>query len=387
MKALETDIIVVGAGLVGLSASVAFAQQGKNVVLVDAKPVNTEKSQDWDARIYALSQETEVWLKTLDAWRNLDAGRVCAIDAMHLWSDSEEELVLRSSDANLVKLGVILENQNLMVALWQQVNALGVTVITDAACASLENTQHEITLTLENKTKIAAKLIVAADGANSWVRSQANIAVKQKDFQQTAIVTNFATEKANQNIAQQWFAPHETLALLPLVGKNVSLVWSLSTAKAEELLKLSVGDFAAQVAEKSKHTLGDLQAIGKTLSFGLCQQTAASLIAARVVLVGDAAHQIHPMAGQGVNLGFRDVMQLTSLTAKLNAMQDVGEYGFLRKYERARVADITAMNSLTTGLDYLFASESGLVNNVTNWGLRQLNRQSVLKKLLIKQAA
>lgn len=387
MKTIVTDIIVVGAGLVGLSAAIAFAKQGKNVVLVDAKPEKFEKTQAWDARIYALSPETEAWLNTLDVWQGLDTSRVNAIDAMHLWDDSDEELVLNCNDANLPNLGVIVENQNLMHALNQQINALGVTTITDTKCKFLENTQHEITLTLDDGTKVTAKLIVAADGANSWVRGQVNITVKQKSFHQTAIVANFSAEKSHQNIARQWFSPHETLALLPLVGGNVSLVWSVLTERADELLKLSNADLAEQVAERSKHALGTLQQVGKTLLFELNQQTACSLIAARVVLVGDAAHQIHPMAGQGVNVGFRDVMELQHLISSAHAMQDIGEYGFLRQYERARSADIATMNTLTTGLDALFASESGMIKKVTNWGLRQLNRQTSLKKLLIQQVA
>lgn len=398
MTQIEADIIVVGAGLVGLSAAIAFAKQAKNVVLVDAKPINNEKliiqkQADWDARIYAISPETEAWLKALDVLQGVDASRVNAIDAMHLWGDGDEELVLQSSDANLPKLGVILENQNLMYALWQQIKALGVTVITDANCTIIENGEQHISLYLLNKakieakTKIVAKLIVAADGVNSWVRSQANISVKKKEFHQTAIVANFSTEKNHQNIARQWFAPHETLALLPLVGKNVSLVWSVLTERADELLKLSSADLARHVELYSKHELGVLKQLAKTATFSLNQQTASCLIAQRVVLVGDAAHQIHPMAGQGVNLGFRDVMQLTLLATKLNAMQDVGEYVFLRQYERARSADVAAMNALTTSLDYLFASESAMLKKVTNWGLRQLNRQASLKKLFIQQVA
>jgi 2-polyprenylphenol 6-hydroxylase len=386
-RRIGTDVIVVGAGLVGLAAAIAFAKQAKKVALVDVKPINTEKTLDWDARIYALSPVTETWLHALGVWSGVDASRVNAIDAMHLWSDTDEELVLGSSDANLPKLGVIAENQNLTHALWQQINMLDVTVITDSPCAFLQNAEQHVTLCLENKTQISAKLIVAADGVNSWVRSQTNITVKQKSFNQTAIVANFSTEKNHQNIARQWFAPHETLAMLPLVGKNASLVWSVSTEKAEELLKLSSTDFAEQVEVQSRYALGDLNPVGKALSFSLNQQTACSIIAERVVLVGDAAHQIHPMAGQGVNLGFRDVMQLTSLATKLHAMQDIGETSFLRKYERSRGADIATMNTLTTGLDALFASDSSMMKQVTNWGLRQLNRQSALKKLLIQQAA
>jgi 2-polyprenylphenol 6-hydroxylase len=384
-KSIETDVIVVGAGLVGLSAAIAFAKQGKSVVLVDAKPVMNKKTQTWDERIYALSPESETWLKSLDVWSYIEAERVCAIDAMHIWHGSEE-LVLSSSDANLPKLGVIIENQNLMRALWQQIKALDVTIITDANCAFLENTEQHISLHLENKNKISAKLIVAADGVKSWVRSQVKIDVKLKEFHQAAIVANFLAEKNHENIARQWFAPHETLALLPLPDKHVSMVWSVSTERASELLRLSSVGLVEKVEALAKPELGVLSALGKALSFSLNQQTATSLIAGRVVLVGDAAHQVHPMAGQGVNLGFRDVMALEGILAGVHAMQDIGEKSFLRKYERSRQEDIATMNSLISSLDYLFASRSRLIKNVTNWGLRQLNQQTTIKKLLIQQA-
>jgi ubiquinone biosynthesis UbiH/UbiF/VisC/COQ6 family hydroxylase len=385
-KSIDADIIVVGAGLVGLAAAIAFAKQNKKVVLICANNPVAEKHQAWDARIYALTPSTETWLKTLDVWQHVDSSRVNPIHAMHLWDESGEKLVLRDDDANLQKLGVIVENRNLMHTLWEQVNALSVTVIKDAKCKFLKNTQQHITLILEDETKISAKLLVAADGVHSWVRSQMNIGVKQKSFNQTAIVANFLAEKNHQNIARQWFAPHETLALLPLVGKNVSLVWSVLTERADELLKLSNVELAEKVELQSKHELGDLKQFGKTVSFSLNQQTANALIAARVVLVGDAAHQIHPMAGQGVNLGFRDVMQLTVLATKLHDMQDIGDSGFLRQYERSRKADIATMNTLTSGLDYLFASDSGMMMKVRNWGLQQLNHQTTIKKLLIHQA-
>ena len=133
--------------------------------------------------------------------------------------------------------------------------------------------------------------------------------------------------------------------------------------------------------------LGDLKPIGKTLSFALHSQIAMQFIAERLALVGDAAHQIHPMAGQGVNLGFRDVMELTSLATKIHPMQDLGDAAFLRQYARARKADTLAMNTLTSGLDALFASDSKMLKQLTSWGLRQLNRKASVKKLLIQQVA
>ena len=388
MKMFEADIVVVGAGLVGLAAAIAFTKQGKNVVLVDASKPEIKLKKAWDERVYALTPATVAWLKALDVWADVDKSRVNDINAMHIW-DAEAALILADSDANLPKLGVIIENQNLQHALWQQIKTLGVTLVTDAKCVSLHNTAYDTQLGLQGDITIAAKLIVAADGVNSWLRQQAGIAIKQKSFLQTAIVANFIAEINHSNIARQWFAPHDVLALLPLPDKHVSMVWSMSTQKAAQLLMLSADELARSVHEQAQGVLGQLKPVGSMQSFELNQQTATKLIAERMALVGDAAHQIHPMAGQGMNLGFRDVMKLAELTTKYQDIkcQDVGDYNLLRQYERSRKADIVTMNSLTTGLDYLFASENSFVKTATHLGLRQLNRQAVIKKLLVQQAA
>ena len=370
----------------GLSAVVAFAKQGKSVTLVDAKAKMGKKSAGWDARIYAISTETEVWLKKLGVWDYVDESRVCVIDAMQLWHASEE-LVLNSCDAHLPKLGVIMESQNLMYALWQQINILDVKVITEVNCVQLEHSSSTVNLFLDNHQQISADLLIAADGVNSWVRKQLNIAVQYKDFNQTAIVGNFSSQKPHQNCAKQWFASHETLALLPLVGQNLSLVWSLPTERASELLKLTHDELTHEVETYSKYATGDLKLIGDVFAFKLSQQTALANTSERVVLIGDAAHQLHPMAGQGVNLGFRDVMALTSLATKLHLMQDLGDEAYLRKYARARKPDTLSMNVLTSGLDILFASNNKFVKQFTNWGFRQLNRKVNVKKLLIQQVA
>ena len=385
----EADIVVVGAGLVGLSAAIAFAQQGKKVVLVDAKKPAIKLKKAWDARVYALTPATEIWLKSIGGWAHVDASRVSPINAMHIFDDANTPaLELRDEDANLPKLGLIIENQNLMHALWAQLNSLDdVTLITGAPCQSIENTQQQVVLGLVNGQQIAAKLIIAADGVDSWVRKQANLSVTKKDFHQSAIVANFKVEKHHQNIARQWFRPHDVLALLPLPDKMVSIVWSVSTERAAELLALSGEELAHNVRKSSGGVLGGLTQIGSTQSFVLNQQTASKLIAERVVLTGDAAHHIHPMAGQGVNLGFRDVMQLASMATKCHAMQDVGDAMFLRRYERARKMDIVTMNQLTSGLDSLFASKISLLIKARQWGLQQLNNQVAIKKLLIQQVA
>lgn len=384
---IQADIIVVGAGLVGLAAAIACAKLGKKVVVVDAQKTAIGKQLAWDARIYALTANTEDWLKALGVWAEVDASRVNIISGMQLWDAQDNKLALYEDDANLDKLGVIIENQNLTYALNQLVSSLGVTVITAVECVSLQNTRQHINLGLADGRSVSANLMIAADGVGSWVRSQANIAVKHKDFNQTAIVANFLAENHHANIARQWFGPHETLALLPLPKKHVSMVWAVSTGQAAELLTLSSDALAERVQARTHNELGGLRVVGKVLSFSLRQQTATQLIAERVVLVGDAAHQIHPMAGQGMNLGLRDVRQLQEMLTNTHAMQDIGEHAFLRKYARARLADIVTMNTLNSGLDALFVNDSAVIKKVAGWGFKQLNHQTTLKKLLIQQVA
>lgn len=319
LETVHADVIIIGAGLVGLTAAIALTKQDKNVVLVSSyKPATQAKAElnTWDERVYALTPATENWLTGLGVWDNVDKTRVSNIDAMQVWG-ADSELLLKAEEANLVKLGLIIENQNLTSALWQKIDALGVTVITDAECINIEYTSTDAVLYLENKldkslTKLVAKLIVAADGTHSWVRQQLNIGIEQKNYQQTAIVANFLAEKPHNQVARQWFEKHDTLALLPLPNQHVSMVWSLPTQQAEQLLSLPAGELSNSVQAQSKNLFGQLTLVGQIKSVELHQQTAAQLIAERTVFVGDAAHQIHPMAGQGVNLGFRDVMKLTN---------------------------------------------------------------------------
>lgn len=386
-RTIETDIIVVGAGLVGLTAAIVCAKLGKKVIVVDAQKTAIQKQQAWDARIYALTANAASWLQALGIWDEVDVSRVNIISGMQLWDVQDNKLALYDHDANLDKLGLIIENQNLMYALSQQLGTLGVMVISGVECVSLQSAQQHINLGLADGRNISANLIIAADGADSWVRSHANIAVKHKDFSQTAIVANFLADNHHANIARQWFGSHETLALLPMPKQHVSMVWALSTEQAAELLTLSSEAFAASVQARSQNEIGSLRMVGKVLSFSLRQQTAAQLIAERVVLVGDAAHQVHPMAGQGMNLGLRDVRQLQEMLTNTHAMQDIGEQAFLRKYARARQADIATMNTLTSGLDALFANDNVVIKKLTGWGFKQLNHRETLKKLLIQQVA
>lgn len=390
-KILTCDVVVVGAGLVGLAAVIALAQQGKRIVFVDAQQKAAKqiarKTQDFDARIYAITPSTEAFLQKLGVWSFVDLSLVNDVDAMALWNaDVEQPLRLLAEDAHLSKLACIAENDNLMQALWQKVEALDVSMVMGAPCRTIHYDHDVVVLDLENGDQVCASLLVAADGAHSFVRQQLAITTKTKAFNQTALVANYRVENPHGNVARQWFAAHETLAFLPLPQQQVSIVWALETELAQALLSLTDAALAERVQKRSNDVLGELKPASQTFTFALKQVTANQLIANRVVLIGDAAHQVHPMAGQGANLGFRDVIGLESLIENAHVMQDIGEFSFLRRYERARKADVLSMNALTSGLDTLFAFESPAIKKIANFGMQQLDKHASMKNILIQQA-
>lgn len=392
---ISTEVVIVGAGLVGLTAAIALSRLGKKVVLTDAKPRPVlpegwvEDLTQWDARIYALTNETVQWLNEIGVWPQVPASRVNAMTAMHLWSPTDmhtsPSLSLSAEDAHLVQMGCIVESQALMHACWQVLAQTDVTVITDAPAQSLQQSGHIVALTLPQHT-VKAQLLLGADGARSWVREQCGVSVSTVDFGQTALVTNYLAEQPHGNIARQWFGAHETLALLPMPKQQVSLVWALSQAEASLKQTLSPEALAAEVAHRSGYALGKLRPHGPILSFPLKQKTADEMALPGVLLLGDAAHQVHPMAGQGVNLGFQDVQALCQALDQLPALRPIGDARFLSHVMRRRQLDILKMHTLTRGLDKLFARPEAVWAHAAILGLRGLENSAMLKRFLIRTA-
>lgn len=389
-KTIQTDIAIVGAGLVGLTSAIALSRLGYQVTLVNKYPLMKRVQKDWDARVYALTQANQQWLAEIGVWKHVNVKRVNPIDAMHLWHKSEEntpDLVLEADTANLFDMGCILENQNLMVAAWKVLKTSGVTIITDVSCETVDNSREDVSmLTLSNGQIVQTKLLIGADGMNSWVRQQFNIGVQAKAFNQTAIVANFKTNKAHHNVAKQWFSPHETLALLPLTEGHVSLVWSMGTDALNKQLN-SIETTLAEAVMKRTNLMHDGLLLSEDLkTFPLQQQVANQLISQRCVLLGDAAHQVHPMAGQGVNLGFKGVMVLSQVLKVLSPLHDIGDKHVLRGYEREIKQNILELTGLTSGLDTLFAIDNQFVKQLVSRGMYWVNQSSVLKKQMVKLA-
>ena len=386
---MDFDVIIVGGGLVGASFALALRAADLRIALVDSRlPETTFDRAGWDARIYAISPGSQIFLRECGAWDRIDPSRMCAVEDMQVFGDDRiAELDFGAYAAGLRELAVILENRELQAAIWQAVQEIaGIEIIAPAVCSSLALTPDAAELLLADGRKLSARLVVGADGGDSWVRAQAGIEVNGRPYAQTAVVANFSTALSHRNVATQWFLRNGILAFLPLPGERVSIVWSTATEHAEHLLSLNAGELAREVFDASNGKLGDLELITPAAGFPLRIQRVKRLVLPRLALIGDAAHSVHPLAGQGVNLGFRDARELANILLNRGAQHDCGDFALLRRYERARKEDILSMQFTTDTLKRLFNNDNPGLSRLRNFGLKLVNRQPALKNLLVRQA-
>jgi ubiquinone biosynthesis UbiH/UbiF/VisC/COQ6 family hydroxylase len=276
-------------------------------------------------------------------------------------------------------LAWIVEDSVLQDALW---TGLDREVIAPARCEGLAVEDGRVVLRLADGQELSAKLVVGADGANSLVREYAGIAASDRPYGQTAVVANFACERPHVNTAYQWFQAGAVLALLPLPGNHVSMVWSLPAVEES----MDAESLCRKAEAATRGVLGRLALVTPPRSYPLRRVAARRMVVPRVALVGDAAHVIHPLAGQGLNLGLQDVRTLSQEIEGRAAVRDVGDWHLLRRYERARAAPILAMDAMVHGLHKLFGAQSGTAARLRNAGLNLTDRLAVLKNLLIRQA-
>ena len=413
---MNFDVVIIGGGLVGASLAAALKHSGLALALVESQPAPMRHSapagnahfphpnpppegeganeslrelhfNDWDSRIYAISPGSRSFLEGFGAWALLDQSRIASIEAMRVFGDSGAELEFSAYQMGVAELACILENRALQHALWKTLQQQeNLTLLQPAHCASLAFADSQASLTLEDGRILNAKLIVGADGRDSWVRKQAGISAAPVDYEQHGVVANFATELPHRGIAHQWFQPDGILALLPLPGDRVSMVWSVSPEQSARLLGLRQDELCAQVEAASQHTLGELQLITPPAAFPLQMLVLPKISAPRMALIGDAAHNMHPLAGQGVNTGFRDARQLSQTLMERGAQSDCGDARLLRSYERKRKEDIYTMQAMTYGLKHLFNNDVPMLRALRNAGLAATNRLTPLKKLLMQHA-
>ena len=382
---MKTDVAIIGAGLAGLA--LARALRGLPVTLV-APERAAPPGPGWDARVYAITPGNAAFLAGLRVWQALPAERVAPVRAMRVFGDDGAAVLeFDAYRAGASALAWIVEDGRLREALWASLAARDeLEVLAPAQCARLEIGAQCARLGLEDGRGIEARLVVGADGARSRVRDQAGIEASDAPYAQSAVVANFACARAHRDTAYQWFQGGPVLALLPLPGDRASMVWSVDEARAARLQALPHAALCREVAQASGHVLGDLELLGAPRVFPLRRLAARRMVAPRVALAGDAAHVIHPLAGQGANLGLQDARALAAVLAGREPQRDPGDAGLLRRYERARALDVLAMDATVHGLYRLFGAAAGPAARLRNAGLNLADRLPVLKNLLIRQA-
>lgn len=396
------DCAINGAGMVGATAALALADLGLTVVLIDKHPVaKFSPEQPFDLRISAISLSSKSLLDQLGAWQQVTQWRLCPYKRLGVWESDLSYTEFNSDDINEPELGYFVENRLLQLSLWQRIEQHpNITLLcpeeltsfktingTNSHNDEVQSYEHEkyVALTLSTQT-IQAKLLIAADGANSQVRKLANIGCTGWNYAQSAMLVHVKTASAQQDITWQQFYETGPVAMLPLPGNNASLVWYHQKAEIKRLSELSNNVLAEEIKKSFPARLGDVEVVNKG-AFNLTRSHANQYVKDRVLLLGDAAHSINPLAGQGVNLGFKDVkaLQLAFGTA-IGEGKAWYDNDVLASYEKARRTDNALM---MTGMDVLsktFSHPSPLLKGLRNIGLIAVNKMPAVKNKALAYA-
>lgn len=382
---MDFDLIIVGGGLAGLSLAVALKRSALRVALVEERP--PRRVEGWDARIYAISPGNVRFLEAIGVWDHLDADRLCPVERMRVRGDRGGELCFSAWECGVEALAWIVEASQLAEELWQSAKRQGnLAVFAPAQPIRLDIDDHGIHLELADGRLLASRLVVAADGADSWTRQAIGVEVAFRPYGQLGVVANFATERPHRQTAWQWFRDDGVLAYLPLPGERVSIVWSTPEAHARELLALPADEFCARVAAAGEHALGRLSLLTPPQAFPLRWMRAPQVVGRRWALIGDAAHTIHPLSGHGINLGFKDAESLAAVLLARPAAADCGERQLLRRHERARREEVMLLQGVTDALARLFRTTVPGAAPLRNQGMNFVDRLPFMKGVLARYA-
>lgn len=390
----QSDVCIVGNGAIAKTTALGFAQAGQSVTLLCPPPAPAPADAvvpSWDVRVYALNHTAHNLLSSLKVWGALDAGRVAPVESMVVKGDGAQAgaLAFDSYGAHVGTLAWIVEGDNLDRALDAALRFAQNVTIVHGRAVRLDTGADAATVQLENGDTIGAALVVGADGAQSWVRGQCDIGFSYRAYGQRGVVSNFACEKPHHGAAFQWFTGSEGIvALLPLPGNRVSLVWSAPDALADALCAGSAAQLAARVSAFCMDQLGALTPLQPELvrAFPLALMRPEAIVAPRVALVGDAAHAVHPLSGHGMNLGFGDVAQLIATVGAREPQRTIGDERVLARYARARKEDVLLMQITTDSLVRLFGTDFEPVRVARNLGLNLLDKFPGLKRRMISHA-
>ena len=384
------DVAIVGGGMTGAAAALALAQAGLAVALVEARePKPWAVGDEVDLRVVGLAPSSIALLQQLGVWRAIAAARSSFFNHMHVWdSETGAAIAFDAAREGRDQLGCIVENSLLQWKLWEKLPGAGVQSYCPADVSVMHTFDDRAELELADGQTLAVRLVVAADGADSPLRQRAGINTHARDYAQRGVVAHVSTERAHQSTAWQRFLPGGPLALLPLSDGRSSIVWSLPNAEAERVLALDERAFCDALGVASDYRLGRILESSERAAFPLKLQLARRYQVERMVLLGDAAHSVHPLAGQGANLGLRDVIELRdTLIEAHTAGRDIAADHVLRRYARRRRSADTLDALGLDALARIYAWESAPLVAARGLGIGLLNRVSSLKRLMGRHAA
>ncbi len=379
----QYDITVIGGGMVGAALALGAAKQGKNVALIEGvRPKAYDKAQPMDIRVSAIAKFSVNLLEDLGAWHTIQSMRVCPYRRLETWEHPECRTKFDAKSLGIDTLGYIVENRLIQLGLWEQIVCRqNIKTFCPDSLAAIECNDDVNVVTLASGEQLTTKLVVGADGAHSLVRQIAGIGITAWDYRQHCMLINVTTAQPQQDITWQWFTPDGPRAFLPLNGNQASLVWYDSPLRIRRLVAMEKKALKQEIVAHFPDELGDIDVI-EAGSFPLVRRHAQTYYKNRCVLVGDAAHTINPLAGQGVNLGFKDV-------AALLAVLDQPEWDTEKKlaeYEKRRRSDNLLMQAGMDVFYTLFSNQTTPLKLVRNMMLKAVDSAGPVKEKVLKYA-
>ncbi len=381
------DVLIAGGGMVGSTLACALGGSSLKVGIIAPQSVSPS-ADETDLRVSAITLAAQIVFENIGAWAGMRARRVSPVEAMRVW-ESESALNFDSADIGEACLAWIIENRVIVVSLAERLQQFANITQLPAQVSTLQVEEEKVVVQLADGRTLNARLLVGADGAESCVRREAGIDWTRHDLAQSAMVATVHTEVPHAAMARQHFLATGPLAFLPLAEPHsVSIVWSADSVRAGELMALDDSVFNAALQAASDDSLGALQLASRRIAIPLALGFASHYTTHRIALIGDAAHTVHPLAGQGVNLGILDAAALAEiLLAASGAKRDLGAHARLRRYERARKGADLEMQALTGGLRYFFGSSLPGAHRLRTAGLRLTERLPVLKNYFMRRAS